>query len=303
MPNSEGGKYPEKSDRNSIFGGMKKGTDIVVDNLPDDFFGIFPLNHKLPGMDGGYFQPNLFQIVWFTESTEAEHLIDFEQHPVTADTFYCLGPGQVHFVSGGPLEGLRLLCPIEMFLDIVDDKSRWLFNQLNNDGIVVSNEVLQVLEPLSQIMVKEFQGANDPEIFKAYLKAFLCHIARSGPGYSISYGKDAARLHMLFSIVNKFYRSEKKVSFYANRVGLSPKRLNEILSQTTGSTLTAILHYNLITHAKREIGYGDKNFKQIAFELGFSEQAYFSRFFKRHTGLSPEAFRRKMFKLSKHSGQ
>lgn len=108
---------------------------------------------------------------------------------------------------------------------------------------------------------------------------------------------------MLFSIVNKFYRSEKKVSFYANRVGLSPKRLNEILSHTTGSTLTAILHYNLITHAKREIGYGDKNFKQIAFELGFSEQAYFSRFFKRHTGLSPEAFRRKMFKLSKHSGQ
>ncbi len=120
-----------------------------------------------------------------------------------------------------------------MFLDMVGEKSRWLFNQLNNNGVAVSNEVLQIPEPLSRIMVKEFQGANDPEIFKACLKAFLCHIARSGPGHRISYGKDAARLYMLFSIVNKYDRSEKRFLFYADRVGLSPKRLNEIFSHTT----------------------------------------------------------------------
>ncbi|WP_150132323.1 hypothetical protein [Prosthecochloris sp. GSB1] len=105
---------------------------------------------------------------------------------------------------------------------MVDEKSRWLFNQLNNNGVAVSNEVLQILEPLSRIMVKEFQGANDPEIFKACLKAFLCHIARSGPGHRISYGKDAARLYMLFSIVNKYDRSEKRFLFMPTALVFRP---------------------------------------------------------------------------------
>ncbi len=53
----------------------------------------------------------------------------------------------------------------------------------------------------------------------------------------------------------------------------------------------------LILEAKREIAYGKKSLKQISFELGFSDQAYFSRFFKVQTGIMPLEFRGRIFRL------
>ena len=100
------------------------------------------------------------------------------------------------------------------------------------------------------------------------------------------------RLENLYELVEKHYLTERKASFYAEKIGLTPKRLNEILKNKVGLTLTQLLHKVLIAEAKKMIARGDKNFKEVSFELRFSEQAYFSRFFKKQTGMSPEKFAR-----------
>ncbi|WP_372489943.1 helix-turn-helix domain-containing protein [Chitinophaga sedimenti] len=56
-----------------------------------------------------------------------------------------------------------------------------------------------------------------------------------------------------------------------------------------GFTVSQIIYHLLLIEAKREIGHGRKSIKEIAYELGFSEQSYFSRFFKKQTGTTPRA--------------
>jgi AraC-like DNA-binding protein len=107
------------------------------------------------------------------------------------------------------------------------------------------------------------------------------------------------RIKTLFDLIEHNFITKRDACFYASQLSITPKRLNEILKDKIGMTLTKILHFRLILEAKREIGYSDKNFKEIAFALGFNEQAYFSRFFKKQTGITPATFRQKMFKLSK----
>lgn len=273
-------------------------------DLPDTYYGIVPLNEPLPGMQDGSCRFQLFQIVWFRQSAAVEQMIDFERYPVEPDIIYCLAPAQVHVLS--PLEradGVRILFPVDMYGQVIDDESRWFFNPLVNEGIGVGSGLSGTLWRVCEMMREECGGVNDAEVFVALLKVFLCNLARTGSAKPVSFELDAARLNVLFSLINTNYKRERSASFYASRIGLSPKRLNEILKKATGLTLTAILHYRLVMEARREIGYGDKTFKEIAYGLGFSEQAYFSRFFRKQTGMTPQEFRSRMFKLSGQGGE
>ena len=104
-------------------------------------------------------------------------------------------------------------------------------------------------------------------------------------------------MSVLFELIEGNFRKERYAGFYASALGITPKRINEILHEKFDLTLTRILHTRLILEAKREIAYGRKSFKEISFELGFSDQAYFSRFFKVQTGMMPAGFRSRMFRL------
>ncbi|GAB3394191.1 hypothetical protein GCM10027514_39920 [Azotobacter armeniacus] len=68
--------------------------------------------------------------------------------------------------------------------------------------------------------------------------------------------------------------------------------LNSICRQLCGLSALEILHQRLLLEAKRNLIYSAMTINQLSDQLGFSEPAYFSRFFQRLTGMSPNAFRR-----------
>nr|WP_255489373.1 helix-turn-helix transcriptional regulator [Dysgonomonas sp. 216] len=74
-------------------------------------------------------------------------------------------------------------------------------------------------------------------------------------------------------------------------MGVSCKKVNELCKRGTGRTVKQHLQDRLILEIKKEIRLGDKNLKEIAFNLGFNEPAYFTRFFKQHTAVTPTDFR------------
>ncbi|HVW52108.1 MAG TPA: helix-turn-helix domain-containing protein [Trinickia sp.] len=119
--------------------------------------------------------------------------------------------------------------------------------------------------------------------------------------------KDARRLHdagerldrgqthlRVFSkLVEKHYREHLPIAEYASQLGITPVHLNAVCQRLVGQSALSIVHQRLLLEAKRNLVYTTLNVSQIADLLGFSEPAYFTRFFKRLTGSAPNAFRKR----------
>lgn len=93
-------------------------------------------------------------------------------------------------------------------------------------------------------------------------------------------------------LVEAHFRTEHSVNYYAQCLNKSAKTLSNIFSLYNEKTPIQVIQDRIIIEAKRLLSYTDKSVKQVTYELGFEDTAYFSNFFKRHTALSPLEFRK-----------
>lgn len=95
-----------------------------------------------------------------------------------------------------------------------------------------------------------------------------------------------------YDAVATHYRESREVSFYANLLCLTPKYFATVIKQTTGIAASDWISRHVIIKAKILLSYEQhKSIQQIAYELGFSEQSAFTRYFRTHTGITPKKFR------------
>ncbi len=93
-------------------------------------------------------------------------------------------------------------------------------------------------------------------------------------------------------LVEANFRAEHSVNYYAQCLNKSAKTLSNIFALYNQKTPIQMIQDRIIIEAKRLLYYTDRSVKQITYELGFEDTAYFSNFFKRHTSLSPLEFRK-----------
>lgn len=93
------------------------------------------------------------------------------------------------------------------------------------------------------------------------------------------------------SLVELHFHEQRSVQHYAEVLGVSGVRLNTICQELCAQTALQFIHQRLLLEAKRKLLYTMMTMAYISDSLGFSEPAYFSRFFKRMTGTTPNAFR------------
>jgi AraC family transcriptional activator of pobA len=96
------------------------------------------------------------------------------------------------------------------------------------------------------------------------------------------------------ALAEAHYREHWPVTRYAARLGLSAERLNRMVRNETGSNAQALLHARLVREACRRLVHIAAPVSRIAFELGFGDAAYFSRFFRRHVGVAPGEYRERV---------
>ena len=84
------------------------------------------------------------------------------------------------------------------------------------------------------------------------------------------------------------------VNFMAQQLNVSPRYLSDMLKQETGKTAIELIHIYLISEAKNMLKVADQNISEIAYTLGFENLPYFSRLFKKETGVSPNQFKKQV---------
>lgn len=174
----------------------------------------------------------------------------------------------------------------------------FLFYGSSDQVFVTLDDAMQFkLQRLLDIFIEEFETADNIQIdmLRMLLKRLIIIVTRLAKAHS---GPREALADEKFGTIRKFnllvennYREHHTVAYYAQQLNKSPKTLSNLFALYNHKTPLQVIQERLIIEAKRLLYYTDKSAKEITYELGFDDAAYFSNFFKKHTSFSPTDFR------------
>ena len=145
-------------------------------------------------------------------------------------------------------------------------------------------------------LIQEFRQPESPGPQVGWLACSVLWILASGihatTAIPPSDRYELDRLRRFRLLVETHYQKHWPVKRYARQLALSESSLNRICRNLTGGTAFDIVQQRLALEARRRLVYVAGSIAAIAAELGFKDTAYFCRFFRRHTGVSPTEFRR-----------
>lgn len=156
----------------------------------------------------------------------------------------------------------------------------------------------QKITNLKQMFIEEFKTRDtiQSDMLQMLLKQLVIIITRLAKEQYINqkiFENDKFDLIRQYNVlVDKNYKKEHQVQFYAGLLNRSPKTLNHLFAQYNYRPPSQIIQDRIINEAKRLLYYTDRSAKEIAYELGFAEPAHFSRFFKNATNQSTSDFKK-----------
>jgi AraC family transcriptional activator of pobA len=136
--------------------------------------------------------------------------------------------------------------------------------------------------------------AGQAAIESALLRIVVA-IIRHSPALTVEWGRAAQRDRLIVerfrTLVEQNFRANLSIGAYAAKLGVSEARLTTACRRTLGSPAIKLIHRRIMIEAERHLAYSAVAVAEIAALLGFSDPAYFSRFFTKHAGKSPTDFR------------
>ena len=103
--------------------------------------------------------------------------------------------------------------------------------------------------------------------------------------------RQLALYNAFLELVAENATSQRSVDFYAESLHVSPSRLMACIKNVSGRTVMQWINLRTLQQAKALLSYSDKTVAEIGIELGIDDPNYFSRFFRRETGMSPSEYR------------
>lgn len=245
-------------------------------------------------------QQNAYTIYWIKEG-KGTYNIDFEQYKFTDNVLFFLSPGQVFTVDSEKIKTAYKLSFVKDFYCIqTHDKevacNGILFNNIYETPFVKPCEKdTAKLSFILEGLIEEFQQQETAkyDMLQAYLKQFIIQAVRVKKENHTVKEDDETRLFKDFSLlVEQNFKTLHSVTDYADRLNVSPKSIAKHFQKNGNDTPLNYIKNRIILEAKRQLIYTNHTVKEIAFDLGFNDPAYFTRFFKKAGNASPLNFKK-----------
>ncbi|MEJ5964310.1 helix-turn-helix domain-containing protein [Pedobacter immunditicola] len=239
---------------------------------------------------------DFFEVVWLKDENPLHALkdTDFERK---GDWIYLIPPYRVHQLNKAGKNGELISFKRAILEDNDKEFLLDLFKIFNVQGefscLRLSEEEAADLAGIYALLEKEYCRENNGIIIvKALLKVFLLKLIQVKEQQFTVHDIHQKRVYEFLMLLESNYQQIRNTDFYAGKLGISSKRLNQILKEKLDKTGMQIIHDRIILEAKRSIIHSELTIKEIAYNLGFSDRPYFSRFFKKQTGKTPEGFQK-----------
>jgi len=223
-----------------------------------------------------------YKIYWI-EDGSGTYSIDFKSFSIKGSGIFCLSPGQVFTIESEKVQSAFQIAFDKDFYCVETHGKEiacngLLFNNVHRATVVPVKEGEKgIFQNLINQMVREIenQGSSHRDMLETYLRMFLIQTLRlvdtqEAKTKEVTHQQDQLAQDFI-ALVEKYFRQEHTVTGYA-----SPSQ---------------IIKDRLVLEAKRQLKFSTKTVKEIAFELGFDDPAYFSRLFSKNSGNSPAQYR------------
>ena len=241
-----------------------------------------------------------FYMLVLVRQGNSRHWVDMAPYTIQPDRLYFTTPQQVHLKEeAGGLFQATSICFTEEFLGMEEN---YLLKQLpiiqnlhNGHELVLSAEDLVFLDDITGKLLAEQDSNEDwhSSMLLAYLRILLIYASRL---YTAQFAQAAipdkgTLLHQFKTLITAHFTEYHDVAAYAGMLHLSPGHFSEQIKEQSGKTAMEHIHDRLLLEAKRMLFHTDQSMKEIAYQLGFKEESYFNRFFKRLTDITPLRYR------------
>ncbi len=243
-----------------------------------------------------------YHLLLFTKGG-GSHTIDFSSFRVQPYQIYFMVPGQVHsWDFEGEVDGYVVNFSTSFFQsfllrpDYLETFS--FFNGIADDGVINLPEELQ--SKIVRIFEEIIQHSTQNNTFRwdivrvLLLQAFLeidkhTHTNKPStiPFFNYTLLKNFQKL------VEKHYISLKRPMDYAELLYITPNHLNALCKEHLGITAGEVIRNRVLLEAKRMLVNQNLSISEISYDLNFSDNSYFTKFFKKYEHITPEDFRKK----------
>ncbi|HEA29628.1 MAG TPA: helix-turn-helix domain-containing protein [Leeuwenhoekiella sp.] len=239
-----------------------------------------------------------FEIVWLNNE-EALHEPQHDFQTLRGDWIYLIPPYRVHQLNKAGKKGVLISFKQELLEDDLKEFLLDVFRMFNIQGefscLQVNDKSEKALLSIYNLMQEEYnQGKINFIMIKALLKVFLLKLIQLKEQHFTLQDINEKRIYEFMMLIELNFHEERKAKFYADKLDISTKRLNQILKEKLDKTAVQLIHERVILESKRQIIHSESTIKEIAYTLQFKDPSYFSRFFKLHTGQTPNEFQDKV---------
>ncbi|GAA5220692.1 helix-turn-helix domain-containing protein [Membranihabitans marinus] len=283
---------------------MNKKNNLTLTNKQNGnlAFKIYNLenNHSLDHIQ----RLNYYSIIWIKKG-RGRVKADFSEYKFEDNTMFSFSPYQPFMVEEeGGLQGVVInfhpdfFCIHKHHRDVACEGV--LFNNIYNPPVTVVDLVTQSkFEVVIDQIIDELQNPAlaQYELLISYLKIFLITASRLKAAQQSFVSADDQKndhpqvLQKLMDYINNHYKTKHSASEYADMLAISQKALAKLTKTYFNKTLTDLIAERIVIEAKRELYLTGKTVKEIAYELGYDDEYYFSRFFKKNADVSPQLYR------------
>ncbi|MDH7914341.1 response regulator transcription factor [Winogradskyella sp. SYSU M77433] len=233
-----------------------------------------------------------------------EHFIDFDSVETRAPFVSFVTKGKVHRVQPKPLNGECDIWVIRFKSEFIPETTFQLYSYYHNQadlqldcGICFNRLIL-----LCQMIFDENQKTVPNYAIIQQTLNLIFTIVEGERQRINPYDEDLQKTqHISFknflSILEENYKRSVGVEYYAEKLFMSSRNLNLICQNILSQSVSEIIETRKLIEAKNLLVSTNKSISEIAYELGYNENSYFSNVFKKKAGQSPTEFREEMKNL------
>jgi len=272
----------------------------VQELLEGEYLRVTRLHKDLNSLSVVPHRHDHYEMMIVTEGI-GKHSINFKNYEIEPNRVYFIHPGQVHLIEPFERDGWLILFGEELFKRFLDihqhEDEHGLLDSYTLNPFVDLDRNLQTIFSLiiKQLKTELAAEKQDVDILLHYVSLLLLHANRAQivqhPQAQLQ-ARNKVVFHELKTLIETNFKQEHLAAFYASSLSIDIKQLNKICRQATGLTVFELLQERLLTESKIQLQTSAGSVKEISYNLGFNDPAFFGRFFKKHTQLTPAEFRK-----------